>query len=1811
MSNDGSINVDFGLDQSRASAELKKLQADLQGLTANLLQAQKVIETRTANMVGKLNAAMQKINSGAGNYTRNVQRQEAALSQNFGLAGKGGLSAQANEAALKSVVADARATTKQITARLTDELVKNFQQNLRTMDEAVQARLRTAQYSTSKLVQNSSPEVIAAKQILDKRKTEDLLYEAQYGKAALTSRNISDRMNANGGADIIGIQSRLLVGYQALSLAFNAAKSLSSFVVELDGEFHQFQAITGTTNSEMATLKDRLIEVSEASKFTALEIAKASTILGQAGFSARQVADSIGSISLLATAAGTDLTSAVDVTSSVLSIFNLQVSQTADVANTMTAALNLSKLTMDKLALGFQYSGNVAAQMGVTFQELTGVLGALSNSGIRSGSTLGTGLRQLLIDIQNPSKEFKKTLASLKLTEEDVNIESNGLVNVLSKLKSAGFSSADAFGAFEVRAASTYSALSNNLDLASKLQAEFTLNAAAVEANAVQMESLTNTAQKFGSVVGTIAYKAFSPLLTVLQKLLNAAADALSVLNNYPNLLNAIAVAATAVGTALALVTASAVFRGLLQLVPLMTGFGTVAAAAATATEGLGAAAVAASPGVLGIVAAFAAIPAWVLIAAGIAAVAVAFVAFGNHALSAADRVDILRGQVQELEGDIQATNEQVGAIDQTIENLVRQKAALDKDPIQRRAKILEIKQAFKELAGEIDTSTASVQNLIDALGRLKAGDFSRNAKVYGALIEAEKAVLEQSERNQQDLLKTSNTYDIGDKAAAAAGVTGGATERKNLPYLVEKALGPQFKDIAAFIAGLSGPPKDSGQVAGYSAQINLTKAQSTRELSSLLAQKELGNSTPDMEARIEQLTKTVDLLDSLNKGLTPLLTLSTQIDASKAKLDRLDDEQMLNAVKNTTAFADLTQKITSLSADINRETSKAFRETQGKSSKEILDGLNVLQKVYQGRIGDIQRQGATFVNEIMAANPTFDRGKVESMVKQYITDATSSVTNRISARATSENKLYQKIQEDVLKEQQATIDKEIQSLLKLTGKTYSKEELDIIEKHVRDKFDEKRKLTTEIFDAKIAAAGTEDDRTELELGLREDQKQINQAEQDFINSINDQAQELAVNHLKAMKDAVDADADVLKKKIKDLIEAIRKSRPGPAMDALIQQFNTLAAALAQLQAQSGSLEIQQLTTSQGAPIGKDVADRAAADMKQFIAMGYSQAAASGIVGNFITESGLNPNATGDFNDKTGRPTAFGKGQWRFDRWDALQQFASGQHGSPYDSSIQNQFADYELKTKFPQIYAALMAAKTPEDAARIFMNGFEKPNADPSINHINDRIGNAVTLGQGDYATNNQDVSDAIKDRTKAELEATSKAIKASTGTSVKNAQQQIETLVSQAKLANDPEAIKKILSSVNDQYQRIIDAKTKQFDQENAQGLKDGDEELITQRKEMLEGLRADRNQKVAGLLEDYWKQLDAKIQEPVTAAQRALDAAQLPENAGKYTQSDIEKLQTNEKLAERKALLDEVSAAEQILVNIQKEHAAAEATYGQNSAEANFWLLQEIQAKQRAVDLTKQKNALDTAAAAQGPTIAAAIQSATDAWAVQNGILQRNADGMLEMVPLATQVEKAWGPVLDGLANSFSSLFTDLASGTMSAGDAFKKFGLSVVESLTQAIAKALALQVVMGLFGNSGIGGGSSGSILGGLFSAIGMALGGTVRGAAVGEVIPGKGFRDGVLRKLMPGEVVLRQSAVQAIGEDKLTAINNAGNNIKSQSMPAASNDNSNKQPTAVNVWVVSPDQVPAPSPTDIIATVADNIQRRGSLKTLIQQVVAG
>lgn len=115
-----------------------------------------------------------------------------------------------------------------------------------------------------------------------------------------------------------------------------------------------------------------------------------------------------------------------------------------------------------------------------------------------------------------------------------------------------------------------------------------------------------------------------------------------------------------------------------------------------------------------------------------------------------------------------------------------------------------------------------------------------------------------------------------------------------------------------------------------------------------------------------------------------------------------------------------------------------------------------------------------------------------------------------------------------------------------------------------------------------------------------------------------------------------------------------------------------------------------------------------------FRSIGYSDAAARGILGNIIVESAnFRPDIVQLSNggDLDGR--SFGICQWRGDRItgpNGLKQFAASKGLNPGNLTTQLQFIQYELDTFAYNGKAGLFSCSTPGQAAVHFMRKFERP---------------------------------------------------------------------------------------------------------------------------------------------------------------------------------------------------------------------------------------------------------------------------------------------------------------------------------------------------------------------------------------------------------------------------------------------------------------------------------------------------------------------
>lgn len=199
------------------------------------------------------------------------------------------------------------------------------------------------------------------------------------------------------------------------------------------------------------------------------------------------------------------------------------------------------------------------------------------------------------------------------------------------------------------------------------------------------------------------------------------------------------------------------------------------------------------------------------------------------------------------------------------------------------------------------------------------------------------------------------------------------------------------------------------------------------------------------------------------------------------------------------------------------------------------------------------------------------------------------------------------------------------------------------------------------------------------------------------------------------------------------------------------------------------------------------------------------------------------------------------------------------------------------------------------------------------------------------------------------------------------------------------------------------------------------------------------------------------------------------------------------------------------------------------------------------------------------------------------------------------------------VDALDSSLSEMFSNILSGSAKAGDAFKSFGQTVIATLRDiAVQMAVkqGLNLLFSAFG-FGTGGEESPTNLLAQIPGFGKAQGGLVVGPTPN--------RDSVLTKLMPGEYVLKKSAVDTIGKDYLDNLNNNSNGIiqgskeeMDSSLAATSSDSNSPTPNGiVNVYVVAQDQQQGMSPNDVLVTISNDILKGGQTKRLIKQVAVG
>lgn len=219
------------------------------------------------------------------------------------------------------------------------------------------------------------------------------------------------------------------VGTAGMKVATDFEKSMSE-VSAITGE------VAGQAGSKFDALRQQAIQLGASTAFSAGEVANAMTEMAKAGWTSQDILDGMSGVLDAAAASGEDLSSVATIMADALTGFGLEAGKATDVANLLTQAANSGTIGISDLGESFKYVAPVAGSMGVSIEDVTTALSAMSMAGIK-GSQAGTSLRTILTSMTGPIEICGEKLGKVTIATTNADGTMRDLGSVLADCRVA------------------------------------------------------------------------------------------------------------------------------------------------------------------------------------------------------------------------------------------------------------------------------------------------------------------------------------------------------------------------------------------------------------------------------------------------------------------------------------------------------------------------------------------------------------------------------------------------------------------------------------------------------------------------------------------------------------------------------------------------------------------------------------------------------------------------------------------------------------------------------------------------------------------------------------------------------------------------------------------------------------------------------------------------------------------------------------------------------------------------------------------------------------------------------------------------------------------------------------------------------------------------------------------------------------------------------------------------------------------------------------------------------------------------------
>lgn len=265
------------------------------------------------------------------------------------------------------------------------------------------------------------------------------------------------------------------------------------------------------------------------------------TEMAKAGWSTTQILDGMAGVLDATAASGESLGTVSTIVADAITGFGLSAKDSARVADLMTQAANSGTIGISDLGESYKYVAPLAQSMGLSLEDVTTALSAMSMVGIK-GSQAGTSLRTVLANMAKPSSTVASAMDELNLNITNSDGSFKSLDEIITIMRNSFNGLTDDQKAYYATALAGKEGMSGLISLLNLTQGEYDALTASMnncsgvagETATVMQDNLQSKVEQLGGALESLAIKLSEyvlPFLTGLVEKITAAVDAFSNMN--------------------------------------------------------------------------------------------------------------------------------------------------------------------------------------------------------------------------------------------------------------------------------------------------------------------------------------------------------------------------------------------------------------------------------------------------------------------------------------------------------------------------------------------------------------------------------------------------------------------------------------------------------------------------------------------------------------------------------------------------------------------------------------------------------------------------------------------------------------------------------------------------------------------------------------------------------------------------------------------------------------------------------------------------------------------------------------------------------------------------------------------------------------------------------------------------------------------------------------------------------------------------------------------------------------------------------